>query len=357
VKYLAQCLFSLSLYRYLLHRKEPTVTQEREQSEQVAGRMPPKKKNNKVKHAVGVCYSPRVTRGAVKAANAKKNILLSPPEDGLLELNLFPFLGVNELTVLSAVSSTLHNQVSCCRSKNVCTPSGLYLVAARVEPTKIRYETIGNDEETGAVVETHQIQRFSFVFCSSVHQTVTVDFALQNLVWEEINNHRVTPQGSTATVSSIAIMQPEILHGVNVQVGKRLFINRPGSGWCFLGEHGGANNYLRQDLTDRPENEKQELREAMHIIMMCARQMAAFNKGSMVYPSAEYIMSSLPKWLHTYFSADAFDRAMEYSDRETEIEFEYRPAPTLEAWQYALPLIFDAIEYGPDEKKRHFRHD
>jgi len=70
-------------------------------------------------------------------------------------------------------------------------------------------------------------------------------------------------------------------------------------------------------------------------------------------------MSKLPSYLHQFFPDQAFDCTAEYTDRRTELEIEYRPAPTLAAIEAALQQpydISDVHEHDPDDLPR-FRDD
>lgn len=160
------------------------------------------------------------------------------------------------------------------------------------------------------------------------------------MVWNERGNARMVnsyERFPAATVPKVAIIQPK--QHWRPQQRKRIFVGSPSSyGYvCFLGEDGGPNDYIGHDREDRSEHDKQELRDAMSILLTCAQRIAAHSNSETTYPSAEYLMRALPTWLHKPAN---FDCKAAHQDRETVVEFDYRPAATLAAWEANVPPPF-----------------
>lgn len=70
------------------------------------------------------------------------------------------------------------------------------------------------------------------------------------------------------------------------------------------------------------------LRSVMVMLWMCVKRIAAYPDKT-VYPSAEYLMSKLPTWLHQYFPVPI---TQDHFDRNCVVEFDYRPAPAMWKW-------------------------
>ena len=282
------------------------------------------------------------------AAMALQNPALGRLDDELLKEKLFPFLSTNDVTTLSMACLGMYEKVTSFRRSHG-SPS---LVWETVQPTKIGYDY--KMRRPDLTVTTYQIQRFFFVLRNESGETVEVELSLENAVWDETLNSRIYFDPPThypkRTVPKIAVIRPKL----GTQTRKRLFVASPGFGsgnqedsyLCFLGEDGGDNDYIEEDRADRSEQDKKELREAMQYILICARRIAAFPNGT-TYPSAEYLLRTLPNWLHQYFPA-TFDWNADHTDRETVVEFDYRPAQTLAEWEAKVPHQWDGIyAYDP----------
>lgn len=97
------------------------------------------------------------------------------------------------------------------------------------------------------------------------------------------------------------------------------------------------------------EQDKKDLRRAMGYIFSCVQRIASWQYDSTPYQSAEYLMRSLPEWLYPYFPK-YFDWKACHSHHDTEVEFEYRSTPNLEAWSEVIPPLFDGIyHYFPEQ--------
>jgi hypothetical protein len=127
----------------------------------------------------------------------------------------------------------------------------------------------------------------------------------------------------------------------NNQMEKRLFVAHQSSwsrnGDVFLGSGNPNHDYLKRDQDWAPRDKK-NFETAMGYLLICAKQVVTFMDGT-AYPSAEFLMRSLPAWLHKYFPSN-FDRDAENEDRTTRVEFSYRPARTLAEWRHAVPYLY-----------------
>jgi hypothetical protein len=100
------------------------------------------------------------------------------------------------------------------------------------------------------------------------------------------------------------------------------------------------HDYLDRDQDWAPRDKK-NLETAMDYLFVCAKHIATFPDGT-AYLSAEYLMWSLPTWLHKHFPNN-FDCDAENKDRTTRVELSYRPARTLAEWRGEVPHVDDGI--------------
>ena len=71
----------------------------------------------------------------------------------------------------------------------------------------------------------------------------------------------------------------------------------------------------------------------MECISVGSKSIASF-PDRVTYPSTQYIMHQLPVALRKHFPQDLVSgEQVQYEDRVTELEIQYRPARTLEEWR------------------------
>jgi hypothetical protein len=294
------------------------------------------KKEGKRAHSDGGRRSSRVLNEQVAVLN-RENVL-GQFTDEFLQEKLFPFLSINDTSNLSMTCRENHHKVSSTRSYPCIVWEGSC-------PTSMGYETRDEGEDRVTVMQLHH---FCFHFrtkCNAQEESVKVELTLKNEVWDEHLNMRdgVASRGLQAfpctTKVSVHIYKPPQKN----QMRKRLFVLHSSS-WSgnvvFLGADNPDHDYLRRDQDWAPRDKK-NLEAAMGYLLICAKQIATFPDGT-AYPSAEYLMRSLPSWLHKYFPSN-FDWDAENKDRTTRVEFSYRPARTLAEWQEYVPGMFDGI--------------
>ncbi|CAB9512975.1 expressed unknown protein [Seminavis robusta] len=129
----------------------------------------------------------------------------------------------------------------------------------------------------------------------------------------------------------------------STQTRERIFIGHPDSfsdgDWCFFV---GENHDHTTEDKKWPEEDKQLLRRAMSIVHECTKLIGSNDEDFTEYPSAEYLMRTLPSWLYPYFPK-SFDWEADHSDRETEVFFPYKKAKSKQEWLGRLPPMFDGI--------------
>jgi hypothetical protein len=292
-----------------------------------------KKKGKRVHSDAGGRRSSRVLNEQVAVLN-RVNVL-GQFTDEFLQEKLFPFLSINDVSNLSMTCRENHRKCSSTRSYPCIVWEGRY-------PTTMGYKTRHEEEDCVTVMQLHH---FCFRFRTNRNaqeESVQVEFTLKNEVWDEHLNMRdgVHSRGlqafPSATKMSVCILKPLQKN----QKRKRLFVSHPEYGSVFLGEGNPNHNYLKRDQDWAPRDKK-DLETAMGYLLTCAKRIATFPDGT-AYPSAEYLMRSLPTWLHKYFPSN-FDCDAEYKDRTTRVEFSYRPARTLAEWRGNVPPFMDGI--------------
>jgi hypothetical protein len=295
------------------------------------------KKEGKRAHSDDERRSSRVLNEQVAVLN-RENVL-GQLTDEFLQEKLFPFLSINDTSNLSLTCRENHHKVSSTRSYPCIVWEGRF-------PTTMGYETRNEEEDRVTVTQLH---RFYFLFrtnCNAQEESVQVEFSLQNEVWDEHLNMRdgVDCRGLQAFPSTTKVEAWIYKPPQNNQVHERLFVSNPsswlGDGGVFLGEDNPNNDYLERDQDWAPRDKK-NLETALGYLLIGAKQIATFMDGT-AYPSAEFLMRSLPTWLHKHFPS-SFDWDAETKDRTTRVEFSYRPARTLAEWRGEVPSIGDGI--------------
>ena len=281
----------------------------------------------------------------------------------LLRGGILPFLSINDTTNLGLTSRDILQLIQGARHH---ADPHCSIVREQRLPTKI-----GRERRSSAVsISVWQIQKFVFTIHTNttrnVKETLSIQFDLKNLVWKEHNNSRI-PNLDTVpskTVASIALIRPNL--PLSSQTRYRMFIFRPNfyqghpSWTAFLGEKHGSNyNYLSEeeegeftfDESAWTEPDKDEVRRAMYYIWLCAERISLSSPSIGFYPSSEYLMGSLPKWLHKYYPIEFLQKSSpgwkQSPDRQLIMEFEYLPARSMQEWMRTAPIHDDGIyEYG-----------
>jgi hypothetical protein len=295
------------------------------------------KKEGKRAHSDGGCRSSRVLNEQVAVLNSEN--VLGQFTDKFLQEKLFPFLSINDTSNLSMTCRENHNKVSSTRSYPCIVSEGRF-------PTTMGYETRNEEEDRVTVMQLH---RFYFPFrtnCNEQEESVQIEFTLKNEVWDEDLNMRdgVDSRGLQAFPSTTRLSVSIIKPAQKNQMRERLFVAHQSSwsedGCVFLGEDNPNHNYLRRDQDWAPRDKK-NLENALGYLLICAKRIATFTDGT-AYPSVEFLMRSLPTWLHKHFPSN-FDWDAENKDRTTKVEFSYRPARTLAEWRDEVPSVYDGI--------------
>jgi hypothetical protein len=292
------------------------------------------KNEGKRAHSDGGRRSSRVLNEQVAALNSEN--VLGQFRDEFLQDKLFPFLSINDTSNLSMTCRENYQKVSSARSYPCIVWEGRF-------PTTMGYETRNAERDRVTMMQTH---RFYFLVRTNFNgqvESVQVEFTLKNEVWDEHLNMRdgLDSRGleafPSATRVSVSIIKPPQKN----QVRERLFVAHQASwsetGCVFL----GSCNYPSRDQNWAPRDKK-NLETALGYLSICAKQIASFMDGT-AYPSADFLMRSLPSWLHKHFPSN-FDWDAENKDRTTRVEFSYRPARTLVEWRHAVPGLFGGTD-------------
>jgi len=254
------------------------------------------------------------------------------------------FMGVNDVTNLGMTCKDMDHAVRVCRATEPFS-----IIWETTQRTKIGLENVGDEEDEQVSLKVYQIHEFAFCIADTEHhQQVYVEIAMQRVLWMERNNRLVPWLLPTGTQMRTFVDFPKTLR----QGYERLFVNYPN--WCsFLGPHKTTRDYRdyikNDDVPDFNEQDKKDLRRAMAYIFSCVQRIASWQYDSAPYQSTGYLMRCLPEWLYPYFPIE-FDWEACHSHRDNAVEFEYRAAPTLEAWNHFVPPLYVGIHhYFPED--------
>jgi hypothetical protein len=296
-------------------------------------------KEGKRAHTDAVRRSSRVLNEQVAVLNSDN--VLGQFTNEFLQEKLFTFLSINDASNLSMTCRENHHKVSSTRSYPCIVSEGRF-------PTTMGYETRNEEEDLVTVMQLHRFYFLLRTNCNAQEESVQIEFTLMNEVWDEHLNMRDGADSRSlqafpsTTRVSVAIIKPPQKN----QMRKRLFVAHQSSwswsenGCVFLGSGNPNHDYLERDQDWAPKDKK-NLETAMGYLLICAKQIATFTDGT-AYPSAEFLMRSLPAWLHKYFPSN-FVWDAENTDRTTRVEFSYRPARTLAEWRGEVPPLLDGI--------------
>ena len=249
------------------------------------------------------------------------------------------FLGVNDKTNLSMVCKELHQATVAQNLQNYHNNGGndgddfdCNIVWEKREDTRIGLERV----DLGFIYcKVAQIQQFTFnISDKTLDQKIVVELSLENLAWIECFNSAPEDREwlERETQMRVIIKAPKTYR----QERERIFLYHPNA-VSFLGPFDPSGPTYRDMVLDNhlpewTEEDKLYLRRSMRYIYACAKRISKWQYDDTVYPSAEYLMRDcLPRWLHPYFP-NKFDWRAEHVDRNTQFEFEYRPARDLGSW-------------------------
>jgi hypothetical protein len=296
---------------------------------------------------------------------------------------IFSFLSVNDQTNLSLTAKGKLELVSMARSSSAAAAAGACIVWEERAPTKrtysiVPFSTFGMSLAGGRVC-VGQEQQFRFQLQTNQFGPIVVRIHLQNDLWDErwgqniMHCRHVSNFPTKTCVSNLDIFQPYNRGGGNVY---RFFSSeseaedqRPdGRVWMLRRSkqqqaspwyirHENSRLAAPEDFSSVSDTEL-ILRAALQYLWLCATKVASWSAvdGS-AYPSATYILQqSLPPWMQPYCPQEYRDGCNDNTgaagsgpapDRQTEPEFVYCPAPTVEAWEEPNERIFMGAQTGP----------
>jgi len=294
-----------------------TIAEEQEESEQEA--------NDGV-------LKEREDRKRKRSAREPVHILATLPKE-ILKEGILSFLDINDLSNLGMVSVGIRQQVVSTR--------GTYPCILREErlPTEIFYFS------RGRVIRVSQRQPFHFLLHGGGKGRLDVKFYIENDVWEEQENMRdgedcrrleIFPSRTRFT---LVIKRKRWNRAWEDVVSMCNFVNS----WSIKWE-----GNIVWDRTVYKRRDIRCFRSAFRYVLVCANRVAAYPDHA-EYPSAEYLMRSLPSWLYQYFPT-LFHWEKECTDRDTKVEFSYRPARSIAEWrEHMPPTRFETVSYKLDE--------
>jgi len=285
-------------------------------------------------------------RVAPAEADDETTIIAALMEDALEYI--VPFLSVEDVNDGLGLAS---KRVRACVDR--VRPPSHYIVAVRRESTKIGFENTGNFWPK----TVWQVHNFHFKLCTPAKGRMTVEVKLINSVWEEHGNRHCGAYRPSPTKVSFAIFEDSpsfpvfFFRDFDQDIGP---VCECHASHCFLCNRYQIQGFDSSETLDSFGEEAERkgfgpnVRLALAVFYECAKRIASFPDGT-EYPSAEYLMRTLPASLHPFFPDD-FDWDAEHKDRNLTVEFGYRAAASWDEWFDFMPPEFDGIyEYDVEE--------
>lgn len=208
------------------------------------------------------------------------------------------FLSPNDVTNIGLTSTVMLEKVSSSRRGKTC------IIWVERWCTEIVYQSLEVD-----LCDVSQGQVFTFLVQDSKGETFRVVIRLLNEVWQEELNmqdgRHCRPVGRPSPTT----------YKIWIRDKSELF-------YCDTSPYGDYE--LDFAMPD------ERLLMLLDFMMICAECIDMY-PDQLAYPSTEYLMRSLPEVTHPFFPS-RFKWEAEHLDRNTEVEFIYRPARTLEEW-------------------------
>ena len=276
----------------------------------------------------------------VAPADADETTIIAALMEDALEF-IVPFLSVEDVNDGLSLAS---KRVRACVDR--VRPPSHYIVAARRESTTIGFENTGN----GRPKTVWQVHNFIFKLRTPAKGRMKLRAKLLNSVWEEHGNRHCGAYRPSPTRVSFAICEdsPSFTAFFFRDSGQdiRGFCECHAS-HCFYCNGFQIQGFDSSETLDSFGEEAElkgfgpNLRLALALFYECAKRIAS-SPAETEYPSAAYLMRTLPASLHPFFPRD-FDWGAEHKDRNLTVEFGYRAAASLDEWLDFMPPEFDGI--------------
>jgi len=294
------------------------------------------RKKRKVAAAAPLLEAPRTPENFVQFIAETKDAAL-----GLLETQLLPWLSINDQSSLGS---------TCCSMKKRIIEGRHRIAREERQPTKMRYDPWGGD--FGMYVS--QVQRFRFIIAGTDAGKIQVNINLVNRVYDERHNARdvgmCIPLNKCPEPTNVDCK----IYRENLEV---LFRTEDDEGYsCKCGNCIVCRGYDVQGISDYWDDSetdhdavKKYLDVSAHSYFLCAKRVS-----EMTSLPIGYIIRKLPSDLHPYIPEE-FDWNGPHEDRITVVEWEWRPANTVEEWWHHA-LTEYRVDYDLDELPW-YRHD
>jgi hypothetical protein len=298
---------------------------------------------------------PRKAKKQKVNADDEKIIVAALMEDALEFI--VPFVSIQDVNDGLSLAS---RRVRAC--VNRIRPPSHYIVAARRESTKIGFENTDIGWPNRQTV--WQIHNFQFKLCTPAIERMTVDVKLVNSVWEEEENRHCGVYRPSPTKVRFVVYDEDTPSDPALFV--RSYQNiREGcecdGSHCFYCNGFRIRGFDSSGTLASFGGEAElkgfgpSVRLSLASFYECAKRIASFPGGT-AYPSAEYLMRTLPASLHPFFPHD-FDWGAGHKDRNLTVEFGYRAAASLDEWLDFIPPEFDGIHESDVEEVPWYRND
>lgn len=292
----------------------------------------------------------------------------------IVDKHILPFLSAEEIYHLHATNTEMKARI---RERRP-----FFVSRAQQRPTKMGIIPWGSD----CGVSIQQLQRFRFIVQTHQHGAVWLEMTLANRVWDERHNERsfaFHPIHNRPCRTFVYRIDTPFFKYENQSTEEDLYDTDEGP--CEVEDWLKSNRWpCREDPYDEKyypttdsdsdlednwqyqrkkeewKNKHKSVEEKVQCVVkcieLCAKHLSSVRpfRGHAL-PCANYIVQDLPEYFHSHFPMEMV--ATKARDRVTTVDWDYRPAPSVETWwRYMLasdePVVLNLNQLPWYRRKR-----